>query len=296
MTTESRSRWVATAAVLAVVAGTAACSPAQSQALQVWVSFAPLEYVTERVAGPDVQVDNLTPPGADPHSQELSPGRVADLAAADLVVYVSGLQPATDEAIEQAQPQHVVDTLDAATAELPDAAEPPDPTRDPHFWLDPVRLGIAAQRVADALADIDPDHAADYDRRADELVADLGGLDTEFQAVLAPCAGATLVTSHEAFGYLAARYGLRQEGIAGIDPEVEPSPARLRQVAAIVEETGVRTIYFETAADPAVAASLAEDLGVATDVLDPMERPSDPDYLVVMRLNLEALERGLVCD
>src|SRR5690606_9056940 len=104
--------------VLALVAGTAACRPAHEEGLEVWVSFAPLEYLVERVAGSEVRVENLTPPGADPHSQELSPARVADLAAADLVVYVSGLQPSTDEAIEQAEPAVVVDTLDAATVAL----------------------------------------------------------------------------------------------------------------------------------------------------------------------------------
>lgn len=128
------------------------------------------------------------------------------------------------------------------------------------------------------------------------LLADLDELDTDYRESLAGCDGATLVTSHEAFGYLAARYGLRQEGITGIDPEVEPSPARLRDLAAIIEETGVRTIFFETAADPAVAEALAGDLGLRTDVLDPMERPSDPDYLTVMRTNLDALATGLVCD
>ncbi|WP_420113670.1 metal ABC transporter substrate-binding protein [Pseudactinotalea sp.] len=300
MTTEPLNRpgarWcAAAAAVLAISASTAACTSPDTDELQVWVSFAPLEYITERVAGPEVHVDNLTAPGADPHSQELSPARVAELGAADLVVYVSGLQPSTDEAIDQTEPAHVVDTLDAAIADVPGAAEPPDPSRDPHFWLDPIRLGLATQQVADALAEIDPDGAAEYQQRAGILIADLEQLDGDFDTALAPCAGATLVTSHEAFGYLAARYDLRQEGISGIDPEVEPSPARLRDVAAIVEETGVRTIYFETAANPAVAEALAADLGVETDVLDPMERPSDPDYLTVMRTNLAALERGLVC-
>ncbi|GAB2624866.1 metal ABC transporter substrate-binding protein [Pseudactinotalea suaedae] len=295
MITEPRRRIAAVAVLGALALGTAACGAPESEELQVWASFAPLEYVVRRVAGPEAEVGNLTPPGADPHSQELSPARVADLAAADLVVYVSGLQPSTDAAIEQAAPAVVVDTLEAATAAVPGAAAGPDPAGDPHFWLDPVRLGLAAQQVADALAELDPDHAADYAQRAAALVSDLEQLDIDYQAALSSCAGATLVTSHEAFGYLAARYHLRQEGITGIDPEVEPSPARLREVATIVETTGVRTIYLETAADPAVVEVLAEDLGVATDVLDPMERPSDPDYLTVMRTNLDALERGLVC-
>lgn len=262
----------------------------------MYASIAPLAYLAERVAGLHAEVVTLTPAGADPHGAELSPGTVARLAEADLLVYASGLQPALDQALEAAAPDGVVDTLEAATAPAAGELDGPDPARDPHFWLDPVRFGLAAHQVADGLAAIDPQHASEFAANAEALVADLEDLDAEYRTALAGCAGATLVTSHEAFGYLAARYGLVQQGITGIDPEVEPSPARIREVAEIVQETDVRTIFFETSADPAVAERLAEDLGIATAVLDPMERsPSDLDYLAVMRTNLDSLTAGLTC-
>lgn len=295
MTTETRSRWVAATAALALAGAAACAAPAQDQ-LQVWVAFAPLQYVVEQVAGPEAKVQNLTPPGADPHSQELSPARVADLTTADLVVYVSGLQAATDQALVQAHPGAVVDALAAATAEVPGAPEPPDAGRDPHFWLDPVRLGIAVHMVASALGDLDPANAVEYAARAEALTAELDALDQEIMSRLQPCVGATLVTSHEAFGYLAARYGLEQHGITGIDPEVEPSPARLRELTAIIEQTGVKTIYLGSAAAPGVARTLADELGLRTDVLDPMERSEGLDYLGTMRENLDALARGLLCE
>lgn len=297
-TSTDRRRWLGAAALTALAVGAAACSPAATDelhGLDVYVSFAPLAYLVERLAGDGVEVTNLTAAGADPHHVELSPARIAELRAADLVVVVSGLQPAVDEALDAVEPAHVVDTLEVATAELPEAGAPPEPARDPHFWLDPVRFGLAAAMVADALIQADPDGAAGYRARAAELVTDLDELDVEIRTALEPCAGDTLVTAHEAFGYLAARYDLRQEGITGVDPEVEPSPARLRDVGAIVERTGVRTLFFETAADPGVAEQLAAGLGVGTAVLDPLERSSDPDYLSVMRTNLDALTAGLVC-
>ncbi len=292
----SRPRAVAAAVLATLVVGTAACAEDSNDDLAVWVSFAPLQYLVEQVGGGEVAVTNLTPDGADPHSVEMSPARVAGLAEADLVVYVGGLLPAADQAIEQTGPDAVVDVLEVATVELDQPAPPPDPGRDPHFWLDPVRFGLAAEMVADALAEVDPAHADDFRSRADALGAELETLDVDYRTQLADCQGATLVTSHEAFGYLAARYGLQQQGISGIDPEVEPSPARVREVGEIVQGTGVRTIFFEHAADESVARRLADDLGVETAVLDPMERPSDPDYLVVMRANLAALVAGLACD
>ncbi|NEE04376.1 metal ABC transporter substrate-binding protein [Phytoactinopolyspora halotolerans] len=266
--------------------------------LRIIASFSAIEFVAERVAGEDAQVTNLTPPGADPHALELSGARIAELHEADLVVYLSGLQAATDDAVSLLDDVPVLDTAEATEVEIAgerETGEWPDPGLDPHFWLDPLRLAWAGHDVADALAEVDPDRAEEYRARAEELDEELVELDREYAEALAPCTGDTVVTSHEAFGYLAARYNLNQVGISGVDPEVEPSPARLREVTSVVEDTGVRTVFFEVNASRRVAERLADELGVGTDVLDPMERPSEADYMAVMRSNLDALARGLVC-
>lgn len=286
----------ATAGGLALLTGVlAACAPASGDDRPVVaVSFYPLQYVVEQVAGTRVRVENLTPPGADPHALELSPAQVAALERTDLVVHLSGFQAAVDEAVASTRPAHVVDASTVVDDVAPDAVEP---SLDPHVWLDPVVLAAVGHQVADALAAVDPSGATAYESGADALDARLDALDADYRAGLASCRGATLVTSHEAFGHLARRYGLEQVGIAGIDPEVEPSPARLRAVAEVVRQEGVRTLYFETTTAPGVARTLAEDLGVGAAVLDPLEKraPGAGDYEEVMRANLEALREGLAC-
>jgi zinc transport system substrate-binding protein len=260
---------------------------APSTGVRVVVSFYPLQFVTERVGADDVTVVNLTPPGASSHDLELRPSQIIDITEADLVVYQSGFQPATDEAIAQNRPEHVVDA--AQRAEIAD--------RDPHFWLDPTRLSAVVTHVAEALSDIDPDNAADYTARANTLRDDLTELDRSYQRALAACSGAALVTSHTAFGYLADRYHLRQIGIRGIDPETEPSPARIREVSEIITDNNVSTIYFEVLTSPKVTATLAADLNVTTAVLDPIENQTTPDndYLDVMKANQKVLQTGLTC-
>lgn len=254
---------------------------------EVVVSFYPLEYVAARIGGDTVTIENLTPEGADPHNLDLSSKQVAQIGEASLVVYVSGLTPAVDDALDVAEPDREVDTVGVADLD----------GSDPHFWLDPTRLSQVAEQVADAFAKVDPEHAAGYRERADALATDLARLDRRYSRRLAPCAGDTLVTSHEAFGYLAERYDLHQSGISGIDPEVEPSPARLREVANIVDRTGVQTLFFETRTGPDTTRALAEELGVTTDVLNPIESQTDEndDYLDIMNNNLMALRRGLPC-
>lgn len=294
---------VAAALGAAATLGIAACAPADDDARhEVVAAFYPLQFVAERVGGAHVDVTSLTPPGGESHDLELSPSAVAGLGEADLVVYLSGFQAATDAAVAATDPAHTVDAAGAAAlAVAPDGVDPGDSTTgslDPHFWLDPTRLAAVAHQVADALAEIDPAHAAEFADAADALAADLDALDAELAAGLAPCRGATLVASHEAFGYLAERYGLHQVGLAGIDPEVEPSPARLRDVAATVRDEGVRTLYFEVLTSPKVTQALADELGVGTAVLDPVEgraEGDERDYLDLMRANLDALTSGLVC-
>jgi zinc transport system substrate-binding protein len=270
----------------------------------VLASFYPLAYVAERVAGPDGIVENLTQPGVEPHDLELTGQQVGSIADADLVLYLRGFQPAVDEAVEQNADDHSLDV--AATVDLRPAAEEEshqdedgDLEGDPHVWLDPANLAVISQAISDELADIVPDRADAVQDRADELVAELNALDEEFDSGLAQCDRRVFVTSHEAFGYLADRYDLEQVGISGLSPDAEPSPARLAEVQEVVQAEGVTTIFYETLVSPKVAQTMAEDLDLATAVLDPIEGltddAADEDYVMLMRANLDALRKANGC-
>ncbi|MEZ0491166.1 metal ABC transporter substrate-binding protein [Kineococcus sp. TBRC 1896] len=245
----------------------------------------PLQYAAEAVAGDRASVSSILAAGDDSHGTEISTRQVAEVVDADVVVHLSGLQPAIDTALSARPPQHLVDAERYA-----------DDERDPHFWLDPVRMASLGHDVAAELSEVDPDGAADYEAGAAAFATEMGRLDADYATALAGCRDAALVTSHEAFAYLAQRYGLRQIGIAGVDPEVEPSPARVRDVMEVARENDVTTIFFEETANPAVAAKLAGDLGLRTAVLHPVERVDEgQDYLSLMRENLQALRTGLNC-
>ncbi|NNU28425.1 metal ABC transporter solute-binding protein, Zn/Mn family [Isoptericola sediminis] len=296
--------------------------------VQVLASFYPLQYVAEQVGGDLVNVENLTPPAAEPHDLELAPAQVRAVGTADVVVYQSGFQPAVDEAVESRAPEHVVDAAEMVELEespgtiedghegetAEEHAEHADEEEehaeddghghgplDPHFWLDPTLLEPVADAVAEQLAAADPDNADTYAANAEALQGTLDDLDADFATALEPCAGETLVTSHAAFGYLAERYGLTQVGVAEIDPETEPSPARLREIGEVVEHEGVQTLFTETLTSPKVTETLAADLGVGTAVLNPLEGltteevDAGADYVDVMTENLATLRDGLGC-
>jgi zinc transport system substrate-binding protein len=291
-------------ALLAVLAALslAGCgaSDAGGDRLTVAAAFYPLEWVTERVAGPAAEVESLTPPGAEPHDLELGPRDLVSVGGADLVVYLGGFQPAVDQAVEQ---EAADSSLDVAGPARLTAAEPGTEdghsSTDPHFWLDPTRLADVADAVAQRLAVADPARADAYRARAAEVRSDLERLDEEMSAGLADCTGQDLVTSHVAFGYLAARYGFHQVGIAGLSPDAEPSPRDVAEISAFVEDNDVTTIYYETLVSPEVARAIARETGATTEVLDPLEGLTDDsagdDYLAVMRNNLQTLQRGQGC-
>jgi zinc transport system substrate-binding protein len=294
--------------VLPLLAGCGddASPPTAESTVRIEASFYPLAWMAEQVGGTHVSVDSLTKPGAEPHDLELTPADVAAVSDADLIVYLSGFQPAVDDAVAEADGDVVFDAAPAANLDLTftpieEGEEHTDEAGavDPHFWLDPTRLANVAHAFADKLSEIDPDHAEDFAANLTDLTNRLDTLDTEFTTGLATCANTDLITSHNAFGYLARRYGLTQVGITGLTPEEEPSPADLAAVTQFVEDNHVTTIYFETLVSPDIADTVAAETGVTTDVLDPLEGLNDQsqgsDYLEVMTANLANLRKGQSC-
>ncbi|MDR1807703.1 MAG: zinc ABC transporter substrate-binding protein [Propionibacteriaceae bacterium] len=295
-------------ATACAAAGPAAPATGASDAVTVVVGLYPFEYLAARVGGDQVALANLTQPGAEPHDLELTARQVAAVAEADVVVYLSGLQPAVDDAVAQGQPAHAVDVADvvelvALTGPGAEAGDADDDHAlsglDPHVWLDPERMVDITAAIAGALAAADPDHAADYQANAATVSAELQALDQAYRTGLADCDRDAFVTAHAAFGYLADRYGLVQVPIAGLAPDAEPSPARVAAVQALAREYGVTTIFFETLASPALAETIAGDLGLTTAVLDPIEGITDqsaaPDYPGLMEANLAALRQANGC-
>ena len=299
--------------------------------LTVMASFYPLQYLAEKIGGEHVSVTSLTPEGAEPHDLELSPKMVDSLSSADAVIYLAGFQSAVDEAIEQQAPKTVIDVSSAAElieagsdANHPAEEEATEETQsgetdahdhdheghdhaghdhhhdmnaDPHFWLDPVRMAKAATLVGDKLAEADSAHADTYKANAKALAEELTTLGNTLVTKTSNCQVKTFVTAHTAFGYLADRTGLTQVGISGLDPESSPSPARLAEIGQIAKEQGVTTIFTESLIDPKVAQTLADDLGITTAVLDPIESQTDAskDYAAVMQANIDALTKANNC-
>jgi zinc transport system substrate-binding protein len=309
-----RSIGIASLAMAALLSGCADDGTASDdEQVTVIASFYPLAYIAEEVGGDDVAVTDLTPAGAEPHDLELTPDQVDELLDADVAVVMgNGFQPAVEETAEDRDGETVmvlgalpIDAEGKVVEEEEDGEGEPtteEDVLDPHVWLDPVLMGEMTVAVTDALIEADPDNAGVYERRARDLEHQLDDLDAEFEAGLADCERDTIVTAHDAFGYLADRYALAQEPIAGVSPDEEPSPERLAELSDLVEDQGVTTIFTETLVSPEIAETLAREAGgLETAVLNPLEGLGEDeidagdDYVSVMEANLAELRTALGC-
>ncbi|HEV3474918.1 MAG TPA: metal ABC transporter substrate-binding protein [Actinomycetota bacterium] len=269
----------------------AGCTEATTGRRTLVASLYPLAFAAERVAGPSWDVIDLTPPGTEAHDVELSLADRTDLQRADLVIYLGdlGFQPQVEEAVRDLDQRAL-----AAGEGVITAGDAPDP----HVWLDPAAMVTMADRVADRLSAIDPEGQESYRHRADALRSELGALDGEYTSALSTCRYGTMIVSHEAFGYLARRYGLRQLGLAGPTPEGEPTASRLAEAEGLLRSGQAGAVFYEESDEARrIAGSVAADADVPALPLATLEsRPAAGDYLSVMEENLASLRVGMECE
>lgn len=291
-------------ALLLAACGSASNGASSGSKPRIVASFYPFAFVAEQVGGTNVEVENLTAPGIEPHDLELKPRQVGAVQDAELVIFEKHFQPAVDEAVNQAG-RNDKDTVDVAKLVKLQllaqgaVAEQGPVGDDPHVWLDPVNMMAITDAVRTRLSAVDPEHAATYADNAAALTAKLTSLDKAFSSGLAQCSTAKIVTSHAAFGYLAKRYGLDQVPIVGLDPSNEPSLAQLADITTLVRRDKITTIFTEELVSPAIADTVAKATGAKTATLDPIEGLSDEtaheDYLSLMAKNLAVIKKANNC-
>lgn len=262
-------------------------SATQSDALQVQASCYPLYFIAENVVGDLGEVTNLTQSGGEPHDLELSVAQVQAMSAADLVLYLGNdFQSSVEEAVSSTG----VAALDAMSV----VPESEVRSGDSHMWLNPEYMASLTTEFAEQLTAISPENAAEIQANAEALQAELEQLDADFAAGLAKMQGATMVVTHEAFGYLTDAYQLQQLGIRGVNPEEEPSTAHLLEVADQAAAAGATTLFYDQAEDSSTANTYADLLNLQPAAINTLEvQPESGDYLSVMHENLSALQEHL---
>lgn len=286
-----RRPWIIAAPGCLLVAAAAGAAPRT-----VATTIEPIAMIVRELAGADVQVTTLVPPGASPHAFEPRPRDVARLADAQLVVVVGGGLDAwaTRLLAAAARPPEALVLLD-----LPGLAPLPSGSGaagvDPHVWLDPIRVrDVLAPALAARLARLEPGAAREIAARLAGFQERLTGLDAELRAGFAGTAR-RYVAFHAAWRYFGARYGLEEVGVVEEAAGEDPTPRDLARLVAAARAAGVRAILVEPQLDPRVAQTLAAEFDGTTVLVDPVGDPTDPErssYEALLRWNAVAFGRA----
>jgi zinc transport system substrate-binding protein len=278
-------------------------APAAVQPLTVVATFAPIYEFTKAVAGNKAQVEILVPPGSEVHDYQTKPEDLKKLAQAKLLIKNGlGLDDFADGLISSSgntklkviNASQGIKALSQTEESVPIVKEKKERLSNSHVWLDPIRAQQQIINIQVALSAVDPSHSESYKSNAEVYISKLQSLDQEYKRALSLTSKKEFITFHDAFSYLADRYGLKQLAIIAI-PEDELTPEDVRKTVQAAKKYKVNVLLSEPGVDNKLFTTLSTDLNIRVKTLDSLENSTlDPDYYFkVMRANLEVLKEAL---
>ncbi|WP_242952415.1 metal ABC transporter substrate-binding protein [Anaerocolumna xylanovorans] len=281
-------------------------SPAEKGKLKVAASFYAMYDFAEKIGGDKVSVTDMVPAGIEPHDWEPAASDIVNLEEANVFIYNgAGMEHWVDTVLDSLSNKELVKveassgiTLQEGHSEEEEHSEE-ESAYDPHVWLNPEYAKIEMKNIKDAFVKADPDNEAYYNQNYETYAAKLDELDKKYKETLTGLKNKDIIVAHEAFGYLCSAYGLNQVGIEGLSPDSEPDPAKMEEIIKFAKDNEVKVIFFEELVSPKVAQTIADEVGVKTEVLNPLEGLSDDeikaggDYFSVMETNLASLVEAL---
>lgn len=265
--------------------------------LRVSVTFNALAEMAKAVGGDYVTVSTIIPDGTEPHEFEPKAKDLVALNAAQVFVYNGfNLEKWVPETVQAAQNSALI-TVDASNGVVPitlgtgaDGKE----GIDPHVWLSPKSAEIEARNIAAAFAKADSAHADSYAKNARVFVAALESLYGEYSGKIAAAKGRTILTGHAAFAYLCRDFALTQNSVEDVFASSEPNAQQLAGLVDFARKSGIKTVFAEEMASPAISKTLADEVGAKVKTIYTMESAEDgKSYLDRMRDNLDAISQSL---
>jgi zinc/manganese transport system substrate-binding protein len=292
-------KWLACTVLATPLVFSAAAQAAEP--LPVVASFSILGDLVQVVGGERVKVSTLVGPDADAHEFEPKPADAKAVLNARLFV-INGLhfEPWGPKLAKSAGYKGETLVASKGVKVRSQAAEKGHADTDPHAWQDPSNVVLYVRNIAAALTQLDPAGAATFKTNADAYVKELEALDAWAKTELAPLTPTQrqVITSHDAFGYFAARYQIKFLAPQGVAPEGEPSARAVAQLIKQIQRDKIKAVFVENMSNPKLLAQISKDTGVTLGpklYVDALSGPTEPGatYLKMMHHNVTQLLAGM---
>jgi len=274
-----------------------------AEPIRVVASFSILGDLVQVVGGDRVNVITLAGPDADAHTFEPKPLDAKAILQSRLFV-INGLsfEPWAQKLAKSAnyKGQTLVASLGIKPRSMPPEKGHHHADTDPHAWQDPSNVLIYVKNIAKSLSSLDPEGASSYQKNSEAYLKELLALDqfAKDQMATIPAAKRQVITSHDAFGYFAARYQVKFLAPQGINADTEPSAKEVAQLIRQIKRDHIKAVFVENMSNPKLLAQIAQDTGVTLGAklyVDALSGPNEPGatYLKMMHHNVTQLVAGM---
>lgn len=308
-------------AIAAIVTALALYSPSDVNKTEtskplVSVSTFSLYEAARAVAGEALDIRTIIPLGSDAHMFSPTPKEVAAIGSSAIFVYsgagfegwaepLKNTLPPSVGVLDMSRHVKLIESEEEQGDHHDDVHEEEDHHEhgayDPHYWLDIDNMILMTRKLEAEFSKLSPANADLFHKNAAVYVAELQKLKSEYAQGLRDCKNRVLVSNHDAFGYLAHANKLENVSVIGLSSDEQPSAKNIADIVALVNEHGIKTVFFEALINDNVAQTIARETGARTVSLQPLENISEDElksqetYLSIMRQNLHKLRDAMEC-